>query len=204
VSLRSRYGRDPYMKSLSISVKCEKQTRTMEALGEIMQLIDTHSDAMPEGDYLKMCGLMKSVFDGMSRPAPAPQRQRVVSRDVEIPMELKERYRVNWRSFCRVRDDLKKFSKELRGLKIRSRVTEAVMAEAGSRDREVCKSYLREVNFKVARRREALEAELTRLEAERLVVNEERTSIQEEGLVFLREARAANPGVEYHLNMWIH
>jgi len=202
VSLRSRYGLDSYMKSLSISMKYEKQTRTMEALGEIMQLIDTHSDAIPEGDYLKMCGLMKSVFDGMSRPAP--QRQRVVSRAVEIPMELRERYVVNWRKFCRVRDDLKKFSKELRGLKIRSRVTEAVMAEAGSRDREVCKSYLREVNFKVARRREALEAELTRLEAERLVVNEERTSIQEEGLVFLREARAANPGVEYHLNMWIN
>jgi len=204
VSLRSRYGRDPYMKSLSNLMKYEKQTGTMQALGEIMQLLDAHSDAMPEGDYLRACGLMKEVFDRMSRPAPAPQRQRVVSREVEIPMELKERYRVNWRSFCRVRDDLKKFSKELRGLKIRSRVTEAVMAEAGSRDREVCKSYLQVVNLRIARRRADLEAKLARLEAERVEVTEERTSIQEEGLVFLREARAVNPGVEYHLNLWMY
>ena len=171
-----------------------------------MQLLDAHSDAMPEGDYLRACGLMKEVFDRVSKPvpAPAPRRQAVVSRAVEIPMELKERYVVNWRKFCRVRDDLKKYSKELRGLKIRSRVTEAVMAEAGSRDREVCRSYLQVVNLRVARRRAELEAKLARLEAERVEVNEERTSIQEEGLVFLREARAANPDVEYHLSLWIY
>jgi len=183
-----------------------KSKEKMQALGEIMQLLDAHSDAMPEGDYLRACSLMKEVFDRVSRPvqgtAPVPPRRRGVTQALEIPVELKQKYRVNWRSFCRVRDDLKKYSKELRGLKIRSRVTEAVMAEAGSRDREVCKSYLREVNLRVARRRADLEAKLVRLEAERVEVNGERASIKEEIEVLLNAAQDENPGVEYHVQLW--
>ncbi len=41
----------------------------MKPLTEIMQLIDTHSDVMPEGDYLRMCGLLKEVYDQMSKPS---------------------------------------------------------------------------------------------------------------------------------------
>jgi len=41
----------------------------MKPLTEIMQLIDTHSDVMPEGDYLRMCGLLKEVYDQMAKPS---------------------------------------------------------------------------------------------------------------------------------------
>jgi hypothetical protein len=73
----------------------------MSALSEIMQLIDTNSDAMPEGDYLKLCGLMKNVFDDMSKKAPVvqqpwqPPRPRRLRQPVPISPPTKERYRLN-------------------------------------------------------------------------------------------------------------
>jgi hypothetical protein len=72
----------------------------MSALSEIMQLIDTNSDAMPEGDYLKLCGLMKNVFDDMSKKAPVVQQPRRPRHDrlrqpVPISSSTKERYRFN-------------------------------------------------------------------------------------------------------------
>ncbi len=51
---------------------------------------------------------------------------------------------------------------ELRGLKLRSRITEAMKTEAGSHDRDVCIKYMRDKNSEVLRRRVAcsLEEEL--------------------------------------------
>jgi hypothetical protein len=56
-----------------------------------MQLLDAHSDAMPEGDYLRACGLMKEVFDRVSRPvqgtAPVPQRRRGIPARIRTEAE---------------------------------------------------------------------------------------------------------------------
>src|SRR6056300_1709911 len=132
----------------------------MKHLTEIMQLIDTHSDAMPEGDYLKLCGLMKNVFDDMSKKK-APRTQQV-----QLSSSLLERRSTNWRERARNRREMREFTKEYRGLKLRSRITEAVRVEVGSDDREVCKKFLREKNLEVLRRRDELDKRFFRLRTE--------------------------------------
>jgi hypothetical protein len=179
----------------------------MEALGEIMQLIDAHSDAMSEGDYLKVCGLMKSVFDGMSKPvskrAAAPRRRpRVDPRNIHPPDELKRRYRENWRFLRQIEDEVKLYSRELKGLRIRSRVTEAVRAEAGSLDREVCLAHLRESNSRVVRRREELEGKLAALDVDRREGERVRALIRGEINGLVDAARAVNPGIDYRVMVW--
>jgi hypothetical protein len=146
----------------------------MKDLTEIMQLIDTHSDAMPEGDYLKLCGLMKSVFDDMSKKT-APGTHRV-----QLSQSLLERRSTNYRERERNRRELKEFTKEYRGLKLRSRITEAVKVEIGSDDREVCKKFLRDKNMEVLRRRIELDKKIVELEREWESLQETYWSIQAE------------------------
>ena len=179
----------------------------MEALGEIMQLIDAHSDAMSEGDYLKVCGLMKSVFDTVSKPvakrAAAPRRRpRVDPRNIHPPDELKRRYRENWRFLRQIEDEVKLYSRELKGLRIRSRVTEAVRAEAGSLDREVCLAHLRESNSQVVRRREELEGKLAALDVDRREGERVRALIRGEINGLVDAARVVNPGIDYRVMVW--
>ena len=139
----------------------------MKPLTEIMQLIDTHSDVMPEGDYLKMCGLLKEVYDQMSKPSKNVARVVRVQQYFSMSPPLNERYVMNNRTRYANRLATKQASTELRGLKLRSRITEAMKTEAGSRDRDVCIKYLRDKNFEVLRKRVALEAKLVELESEK-------------------------------------
>jgi uncharacterized protein YjiS (DUF1127 family) len=155
-------------------MKNQEVQETMKDLTEIMQLIDTHSDAMPEGDYLKLCGLMKSVFDDMSKKK-APSTQQV-----QLSSSLLERRSTNYRERARNRRELKEFTKEYRGLKIRSRITEGVRVDAGSDDREVCKTFLREKNLEVLRRRDELDRKFVELEKEWESLQETYWSIQVE------------------------
>ena len=148
---------------------------TMKHLTEIMQLIDTHSDSMPEGDYLKLCGLMKNVFDDMSKKERPRTQQRI-----QLSRSLLERRSTNWRERARNRRELKDFTKEYRGLKMRSRITEAVRVDAGSDDREVCKTFLREKNLEVLRRRDELDKKFVELETEWTGLQETYWSIQVE------------------------
>ena len=147
----------------------------MKHLTEIMQLIDTHSDSMPEGDYLKLCGLMKNVFDDMSKKERPRTQQRI-----QLSRSLLERRSTNWRERARNRRELKDFTKEYRGLKMRSRITEAVRVDAGSDDREVCKTFLREKNLEVLRRRDELDKKFVELEKEWESLQETYWSIQVE------------------------
>ena len=147
----------------------------MKHLTEIMQLIDTHSDSMPEGDYLKLCGLMKNDFDDMSKKERPRTQQRI-----QLSRSLLERRSTNWRERARNRRELKDFTKEYRGLKMRSRITEAVRVDAGSDDREVCKTFLREKNLEVLRRRDELDKKFVELETEWTGLQETYWSIQVE------------------------
>ena len=147
----------------------------MKHLTEIMQLIDTHSDSMPEGDYLKLCGLMKNVFDDMYKKERPRTQQRI-----QLSRSLLERRSTNWRERARNRRELKDFTKEYRGLKMRSRITEAVRVDAGSDDREVCKTFLREKNLEVLRRRDELDRKFVELETEWTGLQETYWSIQVE------------------------
>ena len=155
-------------------MKNQEVQETMKHLTEIMQLIDTHSDSMPEGDYLKLCGLMKSVFEDMSKKK-APRTQQV-----QLSSSLLERRSTNWRERARNRREMREFTKEYRGLKIRSRITEAVRVDAGSDDREVCKTFLREKNLEVLRRRDELDKKFVELETEWTGLQETYWSIQVE------------------------
>jgi len=136
----------------------------MKPLTEIMQLIDTHSDVMPEGDYLRMCGLLKEVYDQMSKPSKKVAR---VQQYFSMSPPLNERYMMNNRMRYVNRLATKQAAMDLRGLKLRSRITEAMKTEAGSHDRDVCIKYLRDKNSEVLRRRVALETKLVELESEK-------------------------------------
>jgi uncharacterized protein YjiS (DUF1127 family) len=155
-------------------MKNQEVHETMKHLTEIMRLIDTHSDSMPEGDYLKLCGLMKNVFDDMSNKEK-PRTQRI-----QLSSSLLERRSTNWRERARNRRELKEFTKEYRGLKMRSRITEAVRVDAGSDDRDVCKTFMREKNLEVLRRRDELDKKFVELEKEWESLQETYWSIQVE------------------------
>jgi len=139
----------------------------MKPLTEIMQLIDTHSDVMPEGDYLRMCGLLKEVYDQMSKPSKEVARVARVQQYFSMSPPLNERYMMNNRMCYVNRLATKQASMDLRGLKLRSRITEAMKTEAGSHDRDVCIKYMRDKNFEVLRKRVALETQLVELESEK-------------------------------------
>ena len=165
----------------------------MKPLTEMMQLIDTHSDVMPEGDYLRMCGLLKEVYDQMSKPSKKVAR---VQQYFSMSPPLNERYMMNNRMRYVNRLATKQAAMDLRGLKLRSRITEAMKTEAGSHDRDVCIKYMRDKNFEVLRKRVALETQLVELESEkeslgelgRVIDHEE----EEERVVW----RLNNPGAD--------
>jgi len=165
----------------------------MKPLTEIMQLIDTHSDVLPEGDYLRMCGLLKNVFDQMSKP---PEKVVRSQQYVQMSPPLRERHRSNCTMRYENRLAIKKTSMDLRGLKLRSRITEAVKAEVGSNDRDTCKKYLRDKNFEVLRRRVELETKLVELESENESLEVFQRVIKREWEDEIASWSLNNPGIE--------
>jgi len=165
----------------------------MKPLTEIMQLIDTHSDVIPEGDYLRVCGLLKNVYDQMSKPSKKVVR---VQQCVQMSPPLRERYRLNCAMRYKNRLATKKASMDLRGLKLRSRITEAVKVEAGSDDRDICKKYLRDKNLEVLRIRVTLEAKLVELESEKESLEVFQRVIMREWEDEIASWSLNNPGIE--------
>ena len=165
----------------------------MKPLTEIMQLIDTHSDVLPEGDYLRMCGLLKNVFDQMSKP---PEKVVRSQQYVQMSPPLRERHRSNCTMRYENRLAIKKTSMDLRGLKLRSRITEAVKAEVGSNDRDTCKKYMRDKNFEVLRRRVELETKLVELESENESLEVFQRVIKREWEDEIASWSLNNPGIE--------
>ena len=165
----------------------------MKPLTEIMQLIDTHSDVMPEGDYLRVCGLLKEVYDQMSKPSKKVVRAQQY---VQMSPPLHERHRSNCTMRYENRLAAKKASMDLRGLKLRSRITEAVKVEAGSDDRDICKKYMRDKNFEVLRRRIELETKIAELETEKKSLEELYQVIKRDWDGEIALWRLNNPDVE--------
>jgi len=165
----------------------------MKPLTEIMQLIDTHSDVMPEGDYLRMCGLLKEVYDQMSKPSKEVAR---VQQYFSMSPPLNERYMMNNRMRYVNRLATKQAAMDLRGLKLRSRITEAMKTEAGSHDRDVCIKYMRDKNFEVLRKRVALETQLVELESEKESLGELGRVIDHEEEEERGVWRLNNPGAD--------
>jgi len=165
----------------------------MKPLTEIMQLIDTHSDVIPEGDYLRVCGLLKNVYDQMSKPSKKVVR---VQQCVQMSPPLRERYRLNCAMRYKNRLATKKASMDLRGLKLRSRITEAVKVEAGSDDRDICKKYLRDKNLEVLCIRVTLEAKLVELESEKESLEVFQRVIMREWEDEIASWSLNNPGIE--------
>ena len=165
----------------------------MKPLTEIMQLIDTHSDVMPEGDYLRVCGLLKEVYDQMSKSSKKVVR---VQQYVQMSSPLHGRYRLNCTMRYENRLATKKASMDLRGLKLRSRITEAVKVEAGSDDRDICKKYMRDKNFEVLRRRIELETKIAELETEKKSLEELYQVIKRDWDGEIALWRLNNPDVE--------
>jgi hypothetical protein len=57
-----------------LNEKNKKPKQKMEDLRDLMAELDTISKSIPEGNYLKMCDLMKGLHDGMSSAAQTAMR----------------------------------------------------------------------------------------------------------------------------------
>lgn len=98
--------------------------KKMEALTSVMSIIDQNSELISEGDYLKLCNLMKDLHKVV------PKQVRVPFQPVQISPELVAR-RDHWnRELNRVVSELRVIRSRMRALKIRQRVTEGVRRDA--------------------------------------------------------------------------
>lgn len=116
----------------------------MEALTQLMSLIDLNSKSLPEGDYLEMCNKMKDIYKVVPRPtSPEAALPRVQTRDPFQPVPLvlddPEEERISrlrqdlWNAMSaisRANRELKQRESRLKYLKIKQRVTATVRKDA--------------------------------------------------------------------------
>jgi hypothetical protein len=94
----------------------------MEALTNMMSLIDVNSKSIPEGDYLKLCNFMMDVHKAIPKKvAPTP---------ATIPEDVRNRRTNIYNDMRRVSDELRRTRSSMKSLKIRKRVTESVRRDA--------------------------------------------------------------------------
>lgn len=98
----------------------------MEALTNIMSIIDLNSESIPEGDYLKLCNFMRDIH----KILPKAPIKRVPFQPIPIPEDLRDRRLNLERDLGRIYDELKIIMSRMRALKIRQRVTEGVRRDA--------------------------------------------------------------------------
>ena len=97
----------------------------MEALTNMMSLIDVNSESIPEGDYLKLCNFMMDVHKAIPKKvAPTPFQP------VTIPEDVRNRRTNIYNDMRRVSDEMKRIRSSMNALKIRERVTEGVRRHA--------------------------------------------------------------------------
>lgn len=98
----------------------------MEALTNMMSLIDHNSESIPEGDYLKLCNFMKEVHQSL----PKKVAPRAPFQPVQIPEDLRAAaYFLNM-EHGRIIDELRRIRTSMKALKPRERVTEGVRRDA--------------------------------------------------------------------------
>jgi|MEHZ01.4.fsa_nt_MEHZ011299867.1_1 hypothetical protein len=90
----------------------------MEALTNMMSIIDHNSKSISEGDYLKLCNLMRDLHKTIPQKV-VPTREDLIARCQNIYTDI-----------ARVVGEIKEIKRILAASRIRQRVTEGVRREA--------------------------------------------------------------------------
>ena len=98
----------------------------MEALSSVMSLIDQNSESIPEGDYLKLCNLMKVLHTAIPKPRPSVP----FSARPQLPQSLREDSVRHQRAFAFAEERVLRINQQLKRLKIRQRITVGVKEDA--------------------------------------------------------------------------
>lgn len=160
----------------------------MEDLRELLSVIDDISKTIPEGSYLKICDHAMKIHSSLKCSDPPIVDTRSIPFQAHV-----HRYNQNERRINDIEDRLDVISRQLRDMKTRKNVTEAVkryaVREEATRldvqlhsltwdalvnkvgrytvtEREFYKSYIRRFNLRTEQVRYALEEESRRLESE--------------------------------------
>lgn len=160
----------------------------MEDLRDLLSIIDEISASIPEGSYLKICDHAMKIHSSLKCSDPPIVDTRSIPFQAHV-----HRYNQNERRINDIEDRLDSISRQLRDMKTRKNVTEAVkryaVREEATRldvqlhsltwdalvnkvgrytvtEREFYKSYIRRFNLRTEQVRYALEEESRRLESE--------------------------------------
>jgi hypothetical protein len=98
----------------------------MEALSNVMSLIDQNSESIPEGDYLKLCNLMKVLHTAIPKSQPSVP----FSARPQIPLSLREDSVRDQRAYAFAEERVLRINQQLKRLKIRQRITVGVKEDA--------------------------------------------------------------------------
>ena len=98
----------------------------MEALTNMMALIDNNSESISEGDYLKLCNFMKEVHQALPRKVAAP---RVPFQPIQRSPDVARRASIEG-TLNHVKTDIRNLRHRMKLLKIRQRVTDGVRRDA--------------------------------------------------------------------------
>ena len=103
-----------------------KNHNKMEALSNVMSLIDQNSESIPEGDYLKLCNLMKVLHNAIPKTQPSVP----FSTRLQVPQELREESWRNQQAHAAADERVLRHNQQLKYLKIRKRITAGVKTDA--------------------------------------------------------------------------
>ena len=99
----------------------------MEALSNVMSLIDQNSESIPEGDYLKLCNLMKVLHTAIPKSQPSVPFS---TRPHQLPLSLREDSVRDQRAYAFAEERVLRINQQLKRLKIRKRITVGVKEDA--------------------------------------------------------------------------
>lgn len=103
-----------------------KNHNKMEALSNVMSLIDQNSESIPEGDYLKLCNLMKVLHNAIPKSQPSVP----FSSRPQAPSELRQELVIDRRAYTAAEERVLRHNQQLKYLKIRKRITAGVKTDA--------------------------------------------------------------------------
>jgi hypothetical protein len=121
----------------------------MEALTQLMSLIDLNSKSLPEGEYLKACNYMKDIYKCVPRPtSPEAALPRINTDRQPVPLsdsdsedeeddfalrpiqQMRDELADVTHNMTRSTQEIRRRESRLRYLKIKQRVTAAVRRDA--------------------------------------------------------------------------
>jgi hypothetical protein len=121
----------------------------MEALTQLMSLIDLNSKSLPEGEYLKACNYMKDIYKCVPRPtSPEAALPRINTNRQPLPLsdsdsedeeddfalrpiqQMRDELADVTHNMTRSTQEIRRRESRLRYLKIKQRVTAAVRRDA--------------------------------------------------------------------------